>query len=122
MSDLPTNSPVQNILMDALLGGRRAAELTRQMLAYSGRGRFVTFWRQGCVGKLVRDVSDLLRVSISRSVRLDMTLALGLPAIQADAAQLQQVLMNLVTNASEAIGEQAGTIACDDERVRVRGE
>jgi len=108
MSDLPTTSPVQDVLMDALLGGKRAAELTRQMLAYSGRGRFVT--SEMDVSKLARDLGDLLKVSISKSVRLNMELTSELPPIQADAAQLQQVLMNLVTNASEAIGDQPGTI------------
>jgi len=70
MSDLPTTSPVQDVLMDALLGGKRAAELTRQMLAYSGRGRFVT--SEMDVSKLARDLGDLLKVSISKSVRLNM--------------------------------------------------
>lgn len=108
ISDLPVTSPAQSTLTDALLAGKRAAELTRQMLAYSGRGRFVT--AELDLSKLVRDLADLLKVSISKSVRLDMMLARDLPAIHADAPQLQQVLMNLVTNASEAIGDQPGTI------------
>jgi PAS domain S-box-containing protein len=109
MSDLPMTSPTQNCLTNALLAGRRAAELTRQMLAYSGRGRFVT--TEVDLSKLVRDMSDLLRVSISKSVRLELNLASDLPPIQADAAQVQQVLMNLVTNAAEAIGDKPGVLA-----------
>ena len=108
ISDLPMTSPAQDSLTNALLAGKRAAELTRQMLAYSGRGRFVT--TQVDLSKLVNGLSDLLKVSISKSVRLELNLASDLPLILADAAQIQQVLMNLVTNASEAIGDKPGVI------------
>jgi two-component system, cell cycle sensor histidine kinase and response regulator CckA len=108
ISDLPMTSPVQNSLTNALLAGKRSAELTRQMLAYSGRGRFVTTEVE--LSNLVRGLGDLLKVSISKSVRLEFNLASELPLIHADAAQIQQVLMNLVTNASEAIGEKPGVV------------
>ena len=108
ISDLPTASPVQNSLTNALLAGKRAAELTRQMLAYSGRGRFVT--TEVDLSNLVRGLSDLLKVSISKSVRLELNLASELPLIHADATQMHQVLMNLVTNASEAIGDKPGVV------------
>ena len=109
MSDLPVTSPSQNCLTNALLAGKRAAELTRQMLAYSGRGRFVTVSVN--LSKLVRDMSDLLKVSISKSVRMELNLASELPSVQADGEQIQQVLMNLVTNASEAVGDKPGVVA-----------
>lgn len=108
VSDLPATSPAQNVLGNALLAGKRAAELTRQMLAYSGRGRFVT--AELDLSNVVRDLSDLLKVSVSKSAQLDIVLGSELPYIHADSAQLQQVLVNLVTNASEAIGDQPGTI------------
>ena len=108
ISDIPMTSPVQNYLNNSLLAGKRAAELTRQMLAYSGRGRFIT--SQVDVSHLVRGLSDLLKVSVSKSVRLEFNLAPDLPLIEVDAAQIQQVLMNLVTNASEAIGEKPGVV------------
>ena len=108
ISDLPMTSPVQNSLTNALLAGKRAAELTRQMLAYSGSGRFVT--TEVDLSKLVLGLSDLLKVSISKSVRLEFNLASDLPLIKADAAQIQQILMNLVTNASEAIGDKPGVV------------
>ena len=108
IADLPMTSPAQNSLTNALLAGKRAAELTRQMLAYSGRGRFVT--TEVDLSKLVRGLSDLLKVSISKSVRLELNLASELPLIQADAAQVQQILMNLVTNASEAVGDKPGVV------------
>jgi len=106
--DIPTTSRVQDCLTNALLAGKRAAELTRQMLAYSGRGRFVTGEVE--LSKLVRDLADLLKVSISKSVRLELNLASDLPLIHADTAQVQQVLINLVTNASEAVGDKPGVL------------
>jgi PAS domain S-box-containing protein len=108
ISDVPVTSPVQNYLTNALLAGKRAAELTRQMLAYSGRGRYIT--AQINLSNLVRGLSDLLKVSISKSVRLEFNLASDLPVIEVDAAQIQQVLMNLVTNASEAIADKPGVV------------
>ncbi len=86
----------------------RAADLTRQMLAYSGRGHFVV--RSTDFNALVRENLPLLEVALPKSVRLDARLALGLPPVDADVGQIQQVLMNLVINASEAIGPRGGTV------------
>lgn len=108
ISDVPVTSPVQNCLTNALLAGKRSAELTRQMLAYSGRGRYITTRLD--LSNLVSGLSDLLKVSVSKSVRLEFNLAPHLPQIEVDAAQIQQVLMNLVTNASEAIAEKPGVV------------
>lgn len=88
---------------------RKATELTRQMLAYSGKGRFVV--EPLDLNQHVAEITHLLAVSISKRVRLEYDFASGLPAIEADSAQLQQVVMNLVTNASEAIGETDGVIS-----------
>jgi PAS domain S-box-containing protein len=87
---------------------QKAAELTRQMLAYSGKGRFVV--EPMDLNRLVAEITHLLVVSISKKVQLDFDLASSLPPIEADLAQLHQVVMNLVTNASEAIGETEGVI------------
>ena len=86
----------------------RAADLTRQMLAYSGKGRFVV--RAYDMNHVVQEVTHLLEVSISKKIALRFDLATGLPAVEADAAQIQQVIMNLVTNAADAIGDREGTI------------
>jgi signal transduction histidine kinase len=87
---------------------QRAADLTRQMLAYSGRGRFVV--RSQDLNAVIREMTHLLQVSMSKKVRLAFNLAEPLPPVQADAAQIQQVIMNLVTNAADAIGDREGTI------------
>src|SRR5436190_4877409 len=58
----------------------------------------------------VRDTADLLRLLISKNSLLKFSLTAGLPAISADATQMRQILMNLIINASEAIGENSGVI------------
>ncbi len=86
----------------------RASELTNQMLAYSGRGWFVV--QPLNLNELVQEMGHLLQVSISKKVGLKYDLVEDLPAVEADAAQIRQVVMNLITNASEAIGEGSGAI------------
>jgi CheY-like chemotaxis protein len=78
------------------------------MLAYSGRGHFLV--KPQDINAVVREVTHLLEVSISKKIRLKFDLKSGLPALLADAGQIQQVIMNLVTNASDAIGDQEGVI------------
>jgi PAS domain S-box-containing protein len=95
----------------------RAAELCKQMLAYSGRGRFVV--RQIDLGELVEETAEMLRISTNKKARLHYRLAEGLPPIEADATQLGQVIMNLVINASEAIGDAGGEITISTGKVRI---
>jgi signal transduction histidine kinase/CheY-like chemotaxis protein len=87
---------------------RRASDLTRQMLAYSGKGRITV--NKLNLNQIAEEMPRLLEVSISKRVRLDYRLEFLIPPIEADAAQIQQVIMNLVTNASEAIGDRDGCI------------
>jgi PAS domain S-box-containing protein len=88
---------------------QRAVHLTQQMLAYAGKGQATV--EQQDLSTLVKDMCDLLRISVSKNVVIREDFGVGLPAIEADASQLQQVVMNLITNASEAIGEENGVIA-----------
>jgi PAS domain S-box-containing protein len=87
---------------------KRASDLTRQMLAYSGKGRMVV--RRLDLNQVAEEMPHLLEVSISKRVRLDYAFEPDLPPIEADPAQIQQVIMNLVTNASESIGDRDGVI------------
>ncbi len=107
-SKLPKESPALPHLERLERIIHRAADLTRQMLAYSGKGRFVV--RSYDLNHVAREVTHLLEVSISKKIALRFDLAKDLPQVEADAAQIQQVIMNLVTNASDAIGDQEGTI------------
>ena len=85
-----------------------AADLCRQLLAYGGKGKFVI--APVNLSGLVRDISKLLEVSVGKSVELDYDLKFDVPAIDADASQIKQVIMNLIINASEAIGGKEGKI------------
>ena len=88
----------------------RAADLTRQMLAYAGKGRYET--RAVELSSLVRETADLMHTLLPKTVHIRTDLAADLPWIEADPSQLQQVIMNLVINAGEAIGEpHSGTVA-----------
>lgn len=106
--ELPEKSPARPAVEQIETAARRAAELTHQLLAYSGKGRFVV----GPVdlSKLVSEMLDLLEVSISKKVELQCSFDEALPMIRADASQLRQVIMNLITNASDALGEKPGVV------------
>jgi nitrogen-specific signal transduction histidine kinase/CheY-like chemotaxis protein len=104
----PTNSPIRYHLDQIETTALRAAELCKQMLAYAGKGRFVV--RQVDLNEVVRENAELLRTSVSRKAQLTFDLAPELPAVLADTAQMRQVVLNLVTNASEALGEQGGQV------------
>jgi len=105
---LAPDSPLRNGIEQAVKASRRAADLTRQMLAYSGKGRFVV--KPLDLSDLVRENAHLFRTAISRTITIDLVTAAGLPMIEADPGQVQQVVMNLIINASEAIGEKTGQV------------
>lgn len=105
---LPEASPVARHMRDIELASQRAAELCSQMLAYACRGRFVLETLD--LNRLINESTHLLGVSVGKNVELRRTLAADLPAVTADASQIRQIVMNLVINASEAIGERGGVI------------
>jgi len=102
-------SPARENLHKIEQSAQRAAELARQMLAYSGKGKFVV--EAIDLGDLVTEMTHMLEVSISKKAVLRFNLAADLPPVEADSTQMRQVLMNLVINASEAIGDKSGVIA-----------
>jgi two-component system, cell cycle sensor histidine kinase and response regulator CckA len=104
-----------SLLGDVLSASQRAADLTRQLLAYAGKGRFIIAPVDLC--KLVSEVSSLIRASISKKISLVINVPDDCPLVEADKAQLQQLVMNLVINGGEAIGDEPGTLT-----VRVRTE
>ncbi len=107
--ELPLGSPARENIIQIEVASRRAAELCRQMLAYAGQGRFVV--EVVDLNELISEMVQLLTTSISKRVRLSLQLEPGLPPIRADASEIRQVVMNLVVNASEAIGDRSGTIS-----------
>lgn len=115
--DVPPGSPLREFLDPIKVAGERAADLCKQMLAYSGRGRFVV--QRLDLGQLVEETAKMLQISISKKAVLRFHLAGGLPLVEVDATQLRQVIMNLVINASEAIGDRSGVIAVSTGLIHV---
>ncbi|MCA9919445.1 MAG: PAS domain S-box protein [Anaerolineales bacterium] len=105
---LPDTHPAYKHVGKAIQAAEQAANLTRQLLAYSGGGQFSVKPLQ--LNDLICESADLLKVALPKQVSLVLDLAPTLPAINGDSTQIQQVLMNLIINAAEAIGNQAGQI------------
>jgi PAS domain S-box-containing protein len=108
LSELPPLSPARESIREIEQASRRAAELCRQMLAYSGRGKFVIETIH--LRDLIEEMLHLLKTTLSKKVLLNLNLEKTLPPMRGDATQIRQVLLNLVLNASEAIGERSGVI------------
>ena len=108
LMDLPQNSPVRPTLQSIQRAARTLADLSQQMLAYSGRGAFVI--QPVDLSSLVEEVTHLIRASISKKAVLKLELAADLPPVDADVSQLRQVILNLVMNASDAIALRSGFI------------
>ncbi|MBI3887423.1 MAG: response regulator [Opitutae bacterium] len=107
--DLPPGAAAVQNIDQIEVAARRAADLCRQMLAYSGKGHFVI--QRLDLNQIVEDSTHLLQISVSKQCVLRTNLARPLPTISADATQVRQIIMNLVINASEAIGARSGVIA-----------
>jgi two-component system, cell cycle sensor histidine kinase and response regulator CckA len=101
-------SPTRPSIEQAVRAAHRAADLTRQILAYSGKARFAV--ARVNLSALVEENAGLLRASISKLVSIDMRIERNLPLIVGDPSQIQQVIMNLITNASESMEGRPGTI------------
>ena len=108
LSRLAGRSPAREPLEEVIRATIRAADLTRQMLAYSGKGAFVV--RNLDLSSEVREMATLLRTAISKQATLVWELATDLPPVKADATQIRQIVMNLITNASDALQNAGGTI------------
>ena len=108
VDNMAPHQPNRMLLEEIMKAAERAADLTRQLLAYAGKGRFVM--RTIDLSDLVREISGLVRSSVPKHVQLRLQLNERLPGINADAGQLQQVVMNLVINGAEAIPSEGGTV------------
>jgi len=108
LMDLSPASPAKQHIESIQKAGIRASELCQQMLAYSGRGKFMI--SAISLNEIIKETTHLLQISISKTAVINYNLYPDLPAIEADPTQIRQVIMNLVTNASEAIGDKSGVI------------
>ncbi len=106
--EVPAGSAAAELVRNLEQAGSRAAQLTQQMLAYSGKGRFRIELLD--LGKQVREIIPLISSSIAKSVELQLKVNDELPHVEADAAQMQQLIMNLIINGAEAVGAAGGTV------------
>jgi two-component system cell cycle sensor histidine kinase/response regulator CckA len=100
-----------------LTATRRAADLCRQLLAYAGKGAVVV--ERVDLSRLVQDTTRLLELSLNKA-KLEFKLTPGLPAVEADASQIRQIIMNLVLNAAESMGDRPGRICLSTRPVTLR--
>jgi two-component system cell cycle sensor histidine kinase/response regulator CckA len=105
---LDNTGPGHPLIEEIVKAAERAADLTRQLLAYTGKGRFVM--RALDLSELVREISGLVQTTLPKHAQLRLQLADELPAIDGDPGQLQQIVMNLVINGAEAIESQGGSV------------
>ncbi len=123
MMDIPQEAQAQGNLLKIEKIATQAAELCNQMLAYSGKGNFVV--KAANLNEVIRDITSLLDVSLSKKIKIHYHLSDPLPNVEIDVQQINQVILNLVTNAGDAIGNHSGIISlytgvchCTEEELR----
>jgi PAS domain S-box-containing protein len=113
LAELDEDSPHRDSLQQIIKAARRGSSLTQQILAYADQGRLAN--EPLDLNALIRDLAELVARTLPGSALVSYQLAEGLPLVGGDAVQLQQLLMNLLTNAAEAIGEGEGQICVATE-------
>jgi two-component system, cell cycle sensor histidine kinase and response regulator CckA len=108
LQDLTPGSPAADSLAAIEAAARRAAGISQRLLAYSGRGRFVV--GPVAIPAVIRDMMRMLELAVSKRTTLQADLPDDLPLVEADADQIHQMVMNLVSNAAEAIGDRNGIV------------
>jgi two-component system cell cycle sensor histidine kinase/response regulator CckA len=106
--DMPVSSPSYAAVTAIERAARDAASLTRQLLAYAGKGRYLL--EPLDLSTLVRQLRPVLQTALGARASLNIELGEALPVVHADSEQLRQAVVNVVTNAAEAVGERAGTV------------
>ena len=122
VEEVGSESPALPHLTEIETASRQAADLCRQLLAYAGKGRLIV--EPLDLNGVLKEMTQMLRVSVSDKTTLQIDLGSGVPAIRADGTQLRQMIVNLVSNAAEAVADERGTISittgathCDQERL-----
>jgi len=111
LTKLPADAPSRQNLEEVIVSAQRAADLANQLLAYSGEGKFIVETTD--ISDMVQEMSNLLKVSISKKIILNFDLNQTIPAVRCDPTQIRQVIMNLIVNASDALDSTSGEISID---------
>jgi PAS domain S-box-containing protein len=108
LEELDSSHPARGRLEEIVEAGERAAVLVQQMLAYAGKARLLA--RPLDLSRQVSESAPLIRASLGAGAQLQLELERDLPTVEADPAQMQQMIINLAVNAAEAVGQSGGTI------------
>ncbi len=108
LMNLSGDAPVRNFICQAVAAAERAAKLSSMMLAYTGKGVFDI--KELSLTQLVEKIAAMLETAVSKNITFDLKLDQDLPQIMADDDQIRLVIVNLIINASEAIGTANGSI------------
>ncbi len=119
LMDLPPDRPPRENVARIRDAAHRAAELTNQLLAYAGRGQVKV--QPVSLSHLVQNMGELLKVSVSKKAEFEQDLARALPLVEGDAPQITQVILNLITNASDALGDKTGKITIRTGTSKIHG-
>jgi len=114
---LGASDPARDLIQRVVGASERAAELTRQMLAYAGKATFEI--RPISLSEHILETTHHLTATISKKVRFDLRLEDGLPAVEVDPAQIQQLAMNLIINGAESCGDDPGTVTVSTRLIQV---
>ena len=114
---LDASNPARELIFRVISASERAAELTRQMLAYAGKASFEI--RPISLSEHILETTHHLTATISKKVVFDLRLGDSLPAVEVDPAQIQQLAMNLIINAAESCGDDSGTVTIGTKLVEV---
>ena len=117
MNKLSNENPAKDHIEKSIKAAERAADLTRHLLAYSGKGKFIT--EEIDLNRLVKENIQILEVSVPKTAQLLFELGTPSPHIQGDVGQIQQVIMNLIINAGEAIAANPGYITVQSAQVEL---
>ena len=118
LESLPQGSPEYEMTEQIIKASESAADLTRQILAYSGKGRFVM--RAVDLSAIALESHALIRRLIPARIELKYDLQPNLPPIEADTGQMQQLIMNLIINAAESFeanGKGTVSVSCSVEQL-----
>lgn len=109
LTKLPDDAPSRKNIEEVIVSAQRAADLANQLLAYSGEGKFIVETTN--ISNMVEEMSNLLKVSISKMAKLKFNLNKNIPPVKCDPTQIRQVIMNLIVNASDALDGKSGEIS-----------
>ena len=118
LNKISKESPAKDHIEKSIKAAERAADLTRHLLAYSGKGKFIT--EEINLNRLVEENIQILEVSVPKTVQLLFDLSSPSPHIHGDVGQIQQVIMNLIINAGEAISPNPGYITVHSGEVALK--